>query len=302
MENKGLLAAVISATVAIILIGSMLAPIIAGLSDTPLTVSNDINRPATLIDANDDVNIVIELGYSTPFFKINGVDVIRDEVNTWYYVLASDGFSINYHWLESSPMIVHNNYGQVSNAGVSTVVTTDLTITISQGNINITYGNNSFDRTFTWASYIDPFGDGLYQNYFAYSGIPMTNVYFKNVNDLRGASTSYVTPNVYYAFVGDSVRLNPNNADNVSGMATATIFSQKYLDSDIRVLEFGRPGGGYSFEYLDNTIHTWSLVVPTEITGVNSPVGGAAYAMLVSIPAILLIVMIAGFALVVRNR
>lgn len=300
METKNLLSIIIAVAVGIIMVGSLLMPYILDSSDKPITVSNDINRPATLIDSSDDVNVVINLGYTTPSFTINGEAVERDTSVTWYQVIASDGFSIVYNWLDSEPLIAHNNYGQSISVGVSEAVTQDMTITITKGNINVAYGSYSFDRSFTWASYLDPSGNGDYQNFFAYSGL-VTKIYFKEIGDLKGASSAYTTPVVFYAFEGEAVRLNPFNENNMAGTTTATVTSNQYLHSDIRVLDFGRNYTGYNFTFEGQNVSAWQIVAPTTVSGTDSPLGSSASIMLLSIPAVLIVALVASIAMMYRR-
>lgn len=277
------LALIITLVVGVILAGSVLAPVIADYGGDTV-VHNSLGHRAKLVEDVDDSTEethTIRVTYLTPSITIDDVEIEGTE-GTWYDLIISDSFALHYQWKENATISV-TTFSVSNNKGEIDVLYDVTTFTISGNTATYNFGNATVTRTMSWYSYYDESGDHV--NALMYQGIPVTTVYLKSIEDVRGYTIDS-TYNKVYGFIGATVE-----ADKHAGVEgrelTATYTLGEYSsNSEIKTLSIGRSTGDYTI--VDGgTTYPFSFVLPYEVTAPNAL---KEYSALLSAIPLLLIV------------
>ena len=280
--RTNLLTLIITLVVGVILAGSILAPIVSDYGGDTV-VHNSLGHRAKLVEDADSTEEThtIRVTYLTPSITIDDVEIEGTE-GTWYDLIISDSFALHYQWKENATISV-TTFSVSNNKGVIDVLYDVTTFTISGNTTTYNFGNATVTRIMSWYSYYDESGDHV--NALMYQGIPVTTVYLKSIEDVRGYTIDS-TYNKVYGFIGDTVE-----ADKHAGVEgrelTATYSLGEYSsNSEIKTLSIGRSTGDYTIVDGETT-YPFSFVLPYEVTAPNSLKEYSA--LLTAIPLLLII-------------
>ena len=266
MKNK-ILMAVISAMIVVVLCGSVLAPVLSSTTDK-IVVQNNLGHRATLVTDAESVETgpTIALTYATPSITING-ESIEGTDGEWYDVLITDELSVHYQWNTPATISI-TVYSVTQGKGSIDVIAQDFTASISGTTLGYAFSTFNLSRTVSWYSYLDAEGDHV--NALMYAGIPLTTVYVRGMEDIRGYTINEAFDKTF-AFVGETVKVNKvggsGSADDLTATCTLADYSKT---SEIKTFEVGRQAGTYTIVDGSATNHPYSFVLPYEITADNT--------------------------------
>lgn len=250
MKSK-LIPAVVITAVAIILVGSLLAPIIQDYDDDVKVVKNNVTNNLASVVGEDHT---ITYTSSTGALAIDGESITLTGQTG---ILCSNQMNIIYNTAPNLQL-----FSSQHTSGV-VAISSDTTIEILGNKITITYATDTVEEyACDWIYIYDADGDyGIYRLY-----NQNKTVYLNDPNQMRG-SNILTTTSDWFSFIGNDVKLAVGESPIVADVTTGEVSGTK----DIVSVNIGGSGTGYTFD-VDNsgtpyTVHPWIYVVPNEVVG-----------------------------------
>lgn len=288
--GKNLTGFLVTVTLAVIIIGSVLVPVISNAAATEDTFTNSGYARYSAIDSTSSDEIVIEWDYTNPtVFSVNGEDVDCSEITQYTSIVFGDDWNVRF-------VTNGTTYGGIQYIGtastdylqVTTAGTANFTATLLEGTATITDGTTTYTTDYTTAYYVDSAGDMImkYKDETAYV--------------LKSSSIINASGNTVVSSASIGVRFDGTISDGYeftfyrnSISATASDAVSNYEDVtthedlvEISSITFNlTPEGGDATEVTYNV-----FLVPYEVTAERSAhLDSASIAIVVSIPVIVLI-------------
>lgn len=295
MEVKTIVAAIISITVACVVVMSLLVPMIE-VSNSDMTTT--YTQPEKAVPMALDENATFEGTITATGGNVTIGDKTYAMPDYTTIFLLTDKFIF---YTAVGGVVFVNFWDETAQKGISYGGGSTLTITISDKDASISYisaENVEYtvsEEGLSWIAYRDDAGD-YYSGFFAEN----TNqkAYYQNVEQIR--SVNYIaTTNGWFSMIGTDVLVNMT--DEVTATNTATADS-----NGVYTLDISRTAGDITFEVDNNgtpyTVHPWVWLIPGDFIVVNTE-SKEVYPLINIIPVITLIgILVGAVAMVISKR
>lgn len=273
--NK-LIPMVVMATIAVVLIGSMLMPIITDYNeDETNTYTNNIGQRAKMLDISGSHTFEIV----DSVLQMDGVDMT---IPSYQMAISSDKFNLR-------------KYPSSWSINCSQGTGNTLDITISDGKFSGTIGAYTYtDESLAYLAYYDTAGEYV----IVLSDANPRTIYLNDPVTQFLSANWISTTSEWFSYYGGALTVDGVANDSMSFVGTM-------MDADTKVYAYST-SGGITF-VVDNagedyTVHPYVCVVPYQVTGMTA-VNHQIFSILFAIPAILIVSLIVGVAaIVLRGR